>query len=93
MRPSFSSVYAVGINLRLNNNLENSVSEDNQVIDLSNQVSVFRRVTVARNQELIAEEERFNNQMATTTGNKTNIENINSDRKYFLNSFFKFFYI
>ena len=47
-----------------------------QVIDLSNQVSVFRRVTVARNQELIAEEERFNNQMATTTGNKTNIENI-----------------
>ena len=45
-----------------------------QVIDLSNQVSVFRRVTVARNQELIAEEERFNNQMATTTGNKTNID-------------------
>ena len=48
----------------------------NQVIDLSNQISVFRRVTVTRNQELLNEEERFNNQVASMQGDKTNIENI-----------------
>ena len=48
----------------------------NQVIDLSNQISVFRRVTVTRNQELLNEEERFNNQIASMSGDKTNVENI-----------------
>ena len=47
-----------------------------QIIDLSNQISVFRRVTVARNQDLLDEEERFNNQISSVQGNKTNIENI-----------------
>ena len=51
----------------------NSLEFKRTAMDLANQISVFRRVIAGRNQSLLNEEERFQNQIQNATGDTNNI--------------------